>query len=68
MRHPVTTVALLRQAKAAAEDEAAAAEQAADRPEPKPKPRPRTRPATGRMAMTARTLARRARAIAARAT
>jgi hypothetical protein len=68
MRHPVTTVGLLRQAKAAAEDEAAAAEHAAGRPDPKPKPEPRTRPATGRLAMTARTLARRARAIAARAT
>jgi hypothetical protein len=64
MRHSVTTVGLLRQARAAAEDEAAAAEQAADRPEPKPKPQPRTRPASGRLAMTARTLARRARALA----
>jgi hypothetical protein len=62
MRHSLVTVRMLEQAQAALDDEAAS------RPVPQPRPQPQTRPATGRLAMTARTLARRARALTARAT
>jgi hypothetical protein len=62
MRHAVTTTRMLREAKAALEDEAGS------RPVPRAKPQPRTQPTTSRLTTIARALAHRARALAARAT
>jgi hypothetical protein len=64
MRHAATNVGMLRQARAALEDEAASRPVA--RPEPQPEPQPQ--PTTSRLAAIARRLAHRARALAARTT
>jgi hypothetical protein len=62
MRHAATNVGMLRQARAALEDEAAS------RPVAQPEPQPEPRPTTSRLAAVARRLAHRARALAARTT
>lgn len=62
MRHAATNVGMLRQARAALEDEAAS------RPVVRPEPQPESQPATSRLAATARRLAHRARTLAARTT
>jgi hypothetical protein len=66
MRHAATNVGMLRQARAALEDEAARRPVA--RPEPQPEPQPQPQPTTSRLAAVARRLAHRARALAARTT
>jgi hypothetical protein len=63
MRHAATNVGMLRQARAALEDEAAS--RPAARPEPQPQPEPQP---TSRLAAIARRLAHRARTLAARTT
>jgi hypothetical protein len=60
MRHAATNVGMLRQARAALEDEAAS------RPVAQPEPQPQ--PTTSRVATVARRLAHRARTLAARTT
>jgi hypothetical protein len=62
MRHAATNVGMLRQARAALEDEAAS------RPVVQPEPQPEPQPTTSRLAAVARRLAHRARALAARTT
>jgi hypothetical protein len=62
MRHAATNVGMLRQARAALEDEAAS------RPVAQPEPQPEPQPTTSRLAAVARRLAYRARALAARTT
>jgi hypothetical protein len=62
MRHAATNVGMLRQARAALEDEAAS------RPAARPEPQPESQPATSRLAAIARRLAHRARTLAARTT
>jgi hypothetical protein len=64
MRHAATNVGMLRQARAALEDEAAS--RPAARPEPQPQPE--LQPANSRLAAIARRLAHRARTLAARTT
>jgi hypothetical protein len=59
MRHAATNVGMLRQARAALEDEAAS------RPAARPEPQPESQPATSRLAAIARRLAHRARTLAA---
>jgi hypothetical protein len=66
MRHAATNVGMLRQARAALEDEAAS--RPAARPEPQPESQPEPQPATSRLAAIARRLAHRARTLAARTT
>ena len=62
MRHAATNVGMLRQARAALEDEAAS------RPVAQPEPQPEPQPTTSRLAAIARRLAHRARTLAARTT
>jgi hypothetical protein len=64
MRHAATNVGMLRQARAALEDEAASRPAA----QPEPQPQPELQPATSRLAAIARRLAHRARTLAARTT
>jgi hypothetical protein len=62
MRHAATNVGMLRQARAALEDEAAS------RPAARPEPQPESQPANSRLAAIACRLAHRARTLAARTT
>ena len=66
MRHAATNAGMLRQARAALEDEAASRPVA--RPEPQPPTESTTQPSASRLAAVARRLARRARTLAARTT
>jgi hypothetical protein len=66
MRHAATNVGMLRQARAALEDEAAS--RPVVRPEPQPESQPESQPATSRLATITRRLAHRARTLAARTT
>jgi hypothetical protein len=66
MRHAATNAGMLRQARAALEDEAASRPVA--RPEPQPLTEPTTQPSASRLAAIARRLAHRARTLAARTT